>query len=105
MAQKPETKIVKKITDYLLSEGCMVEKRHGGGYATTGQPDIHACWQGHDIEIEVKCPGNKPTTLQLLRMEEWKRSGATVAWVTDVDQVKSIMEVLKNETVIHQISD
>lgn len=97
MATQPEALLVKKIITYLKVQGCMVEKRHGGGYATSGQPDVHACYMGHDIEIEVKCPGNMPTKLQLLRMEEWRKSGAIVAWVTSVEQVQEIIRRLKDE--------
>ena len=54
---KPETLLVKKITEYLDTvPHCCYEKRHGSMYAASGQPDISACIDGRRVEIEVKVP-------------------------------------------------
>ena len=38
-----------------------------------GDPDIDACIRGRSVQIEVKRPGERPTLLQLKRIEEWRR--------------------------------
>lgn len=65
MGVKPETRVVGKIMDRLHAEGGFWFKVHGGPFQMAGLPDILGCYKGRFIGIEVKCPGNKPTALQL----------------------------------------
>lgn len=51
-------------------------KRHGSAFVTAGDPDICGLWRGVHFEIELKQPGENPTPLQRLRLEEWGRAGA-----------------------------
>ena len=91
-----ETRIKNKILDYLNSlPGCKAEKRHGSQYSEAGAPDINACYKGRSIQIEVKRPEKKPTPIQLKRLREWQEAGAVVGWVTDLEDVKRMLEELE----------
>ena len=87
------------ILAYLNSlPGCLARKRWGGGMGIAGDPDIDACVCGRSLQIEVKRPGEKPTPLQVKRLEEWRLAGAIVGVVHSVDEVREIF--LKNEISI-----
>jgi len=43
-----------------------------------GDPDIDACLRGRSVQLEVKRPGEKPTPLQVKRLEDaagWRDRG------------------------------
>lgn len=87
-----ERAIVKAILAYMNGlPGCLARKRWGGGMGVAGDPDIDACIRGRSVQLEVKRPGERPTALQLKRIEEWRRAGAVVAVVTSVEEVKSLL--------------
>ena len=88
-----ERAIVKAILAYLNGlPGCLARKRWGGGMGVAGDPDIDACIRGRSVQIEVKRPGERPTLLQLKRIEEWRRAGAVVAVVNSVADVRRLLE-------------
>ena len=88
-----ESAIVKAILGYLnaLPE-CLARKRWGGGMGVAGEPDIDACLRGRSLQLEVKRPGQKPTPLQLKRLEQWRQAGALVAVVSSVEEVKTLLD-------------
>lgn len=87
-----ERAIVKAILAYLNGlPGCLARKRWGGGMGVAGDPDIDACLRGRSLQLEVKRPGEKPTLLQVKRIEEWRRAGAIAGVVVSVDEVKSLL--------------
>ena len=88
-----ERSIVKAILTYLNSlPNCLARKRWGGGMGMAGEPDIDACIGGRSLQLEVKRPGEKPTQLQLKRLEEWRRAGAITGVVTSVADVRDLLE-------------
>ena len=88
-----ESSIVKAILRYLNSlPGCLARKRWGGGMGVAGDPDIDACLQGCSLQLEVKRPGEKPTKLQIKRLEQWREAGAIVGVVTSVAEVKMLLD-------------
>jgi hypothetical protein len=88
-----ERAIVKAILAYLNDlPGCLARKRWGGGMGVAGDPDIDACIRGRSVQLEVKRPGEKPTPLQLKRLEEWRRAGAVVAVVNSVADVRRLLQ-------------
>ena len=88
-----ERAIVKAILAYLNGlPGCLARKRWGGGMGVAGDPDIDACIRGRSLQLEVKRPGEKPTPLQLKRLEEWRQAGALVGVVTSVAEVRTLFE-------------
>lgn len=87
-----ERAIVKSILAYLNSlPACLARKRWGGGMGVAGDPDIDACLRGRSVQLEVKRPGEKPTALQLRRLDEWQRAGAVAAVVHSVMEVKKLL--------------
>jgi hypothetical protein len=87
-----ERSIVKAILAYLNSlPGCLARKRWGGGMGVAGDPDIDACLRGRSVQLAVKRPGEKPTLLQVKRLEEWRQAGAVVGVVVSVDDAKSLL--------------
>ena len=87
-----ESAIVKAILKHLNSlPGCLARKRWGGGMGVAGEPDIDACICGRSLQLEVKRPGEKPTLLQLKRLDEWREAGALVGVVTSVAEVKELL--------------
>jgi hypothetical protein len=88
-----ERAIVRAILAYLNGQpGCLARKRWGGGMGVAGDPDIDACVRGRSVQLEVKRPGEKPTPLQLKRIEQWRRAGAVVAVVHSVGEVRALLE-------------
>ena len=88
-----ERAIVKAVLAYLNSlPGCLARKRWGGGMGVAGDPDIDACIRGRSLQLEVKRPGEKPTPLQLKRLEEWRQAGALVGVVTSVAATRALLE-------------
>ena len=95
-----ESSIVKGILAYLNSlPECLARKRWGGGMGVAGEPDIDACLRGRSLQLEVKRPGQKPTPLQLKRLEQWRQAGALVAVVSSVEEVKALLD----PNVLHEI--
>jgi CBS domain-containing protein len=87
-----ERAIVKAILAYLNGlPGCLARKRWGGGMGVAGDPDIDACVRGRSVQLEVKRPGEKPTALQVGRLEEWRQAGALVGVVTEVEEVRAVL--------------
>ncbi|HEU0138303.1 MAG TPA: VRR-NUC domain-containing protein [Bryobacteraceae bacterium] len=88
-----ERAIVKAILAYLNSlPVCLARKRWGGGMGVAGDPDIDACIRGRSLQLEVKRPGEKPTALQVKRIDEWRRAGAIVAVVNSVAEVRDLLD-------------
>lgn len=77
------------ITDGIMGlakeRGIWVMKIHGGPYQKSGIPDCLFIKHGEARFIEVKRPGEKPSKLQEVRMNEIRTIGGAVAeWVDNV---------------------
>lgn len=77
------------ITDGILrlakNRGHWCLKIHGGPFQKSGIPDCMFVKNGRVVFLEVKRPGEKPTKLQEVRMDEIRRIGGAVAeYVTSV---------------------
>lgn len=83
-----EDSVVQKIKRYVNSLPNAKLIKRPASMARNGEPDLTGCVDGKHIEIEVKAPGNKPTELQLKRLEEWDKVGAVAFWADDVEIVK-----------------
>ena len=64
MADTPERKVKKRVTDLLKRYGAYYFYPVTGGYGMSGVPDIVACYNGCFFGIECKAGKNKPTELQ-----------------------------------------
>jgi Holliday junction resolvase len=78
-----EQQIQTKIKNKLTKAGWLVRKIVMCG--DSGWPDLEAFRNGKCVHIEVKRPGQKPTALQLYKMQQLRDNGieAMVAYSTD----------------------
>lgn len=86
-----ERQITEQIIAELKRHGFWVFKVHGGPMQKAGVPDILACRDGRLLAIEVKRPGGHVTAIQKKRLAELEAAGASVAVVTSVDEVRSLL--------------
>lgn len=89
-----EQQIQKKMTEYLISEGCYIVKVVSA--TKSGVPDIIGCYEGQFFGIEVKTPATRGNVskLQHHNLDKIVETGgrALVAW--ELDQVKDFFEGL-----------
>lgn len=84
-----EKTIVNNIVQFLERiPGCHVIKTCGSGLPA-GTPDLIGSYRGHPFAFEVKRPGENATEIQKYELREWLSSGAAVAVVRSVDDVKN----------------
>jgi hypothetical protein len=88
-----ERSLTDRILSYLngLGVGVKAVKFHGDEYTEVGTPDILCIAYGTPIWIEVKRKGEEPTPIQYARLRQWKRAGAIVTWVDDLQSVKRLI--------------
>ncbi len=56
-----------------------------------GTPDLLTIKNGRVLFIEVKKPGNKPTSLQLAKMEELREYGAQCITATCIEDLEGFI--------------
>ena len=95
-APRREASIQSAILRYLKSLGrhCRTFNVHGNAWQGAGEPDIHACYRGRMIVIEVKRPGEKPTKLQEHALRKWAEAGAVTMVATSVEDVRKMIEAI-----------
>ena len=72
----------------------IVRKRHGTAMGVAGDPDLYGSLNGKHFELEIKRPNDPssvPTALQLVRMDEWRRSGAIVGVARSREEALAIL--------------
>ena len=89
-----EKQIVDTIVKYLRTvPGCIVRKRHGTVFGVAGDPDLYGTLNGRHYELEVKQSGNPPTAVQHARIEEWRKAGAVVGVVHNLQEAREALGV------------
>lgn len=90
--KEKESVIVRAILEKLRAiPGCVVFKHHGSVYSKGGHADVYGVYKGKAFFIEVKRPGERPTTLQLEFLRTVKEAGAIVGWVDRADKAVLIV--------------
>lgn len=89
-----ESALVTKIKAFLKMKGAYVEKIWGGGFQSAGIPDIIACYKGRFLGIEVKVGNNKPSEIQVAKIDLINKAGGIGAVVWTLDEVKEIIEMI-----------
>ncbi len=93
-----ESDIVRAILKYLKTvSDCFCWKEHGGMYGTAGIPDIICCYRGKFVAFEVKTEKGKTTALQDSIINKIQKCGGKVAVVRSVDDVKAVLEEVKQK--------
>jgi hypothetical protein len=59
-----------------------------------GTPDLLVCWKGRFVGIELKAKGQRPTALQLFRLDEISSAGGDGFWADDMESVISGLGML-----------
>lgn len=87
-----ESDIVKKIRDWLVSEGCLAMKYHGSLYGYKGHPDVYGCFpDGRMFFLECKIPGKKPEPHQTAFLKMASGYGAVTGWCDSLDGAKRVL--------------
>lgn len=100
MSEKPETKIVNQIIQYIKDLGGDAWKVHGNNMQRSGEPDIdgwlpsslHPDGLPIHLKVEVKTPIGKPSKLQLYRLKVYKEAGYYALVAVSVDDFRQQME-------------
>jgi Holliday junction resolvase len=97
MANTPETKVKRKVTDILKKYDAYYFFPASNGFGRAGIPDIIACYRGRFVAIECKAGKNKPTALQLRELGAIEDAGgfALVINESNIDQVDAVLHQLK----------
>lgn len=72
-------------------------KTHGSIYAKLGNPDLILCIGGLFVGIECKLPGERPTTIQSVRLREIRQAGGRSYVVDDFEIGKLLIDWLFSE--------
>lgn len=83
------------IMNYISSIGGLPVKFNNIGiYAKAGVPDILACIKGRFVAIEVKKPGNRPSSLQENFINAVNQIGGFAFWADNLQDVKDKLKEL-----------
>lgn len=109
MAEKPETKIVRAILNWIKANGGDGYHVHGSLFQRNGEPDIDAHLPGAHIKIEVKTPGKNATKLQAQRLAVYRAAGYLTGVVHSLDEFKALYTEWKRthedtETAVNPVS-
>lgn len=106
---KRETLLQKRI-DLELNANPRIKciKTHGSPYTEIGTPDLMGCYDGRLFVFEVKRPdvdkdGNfieKPSNIQLKRLDEWHAVGAIAGVVRSIDDAFKLFGLYEEGEVL-----
>ncbi len=108
MANTPlEKSIIRNIVRALKKEfpNIEVRKRHGTAFGVAGDPDLYGSVHGFHFELEVKRPGEQPTTIQERRKQEWRGAGALAFTVVSAEEAVEWLRLglaLKQRCPLHE---
>lgn len=88
MANTPESKVKKKVTELLKLWDAYYFYPVTGGYGRSGVPDIVACIQGEFIGIECKAGKGTTTELQKKNLDAIRHAAGRV-WVINETQIEA----------------
>lgn len=91
MAQ-PEGRLSRKIMKAWRQRGVWAWKVHGSEYQPAGIPDICGIYKGWSIWCETKMPGNKPSRIQLHRMNKIMAAGGLTVVAYNVKQAIALLD-------------
>jgi len=94
-----ESDIQLDITNYLTSMGIKWTKAIYNSRA--GEPDLICCFLGLYVGIEVKVPGEKPTDLQVEKLEDIYNAKGIAMYATSVEEVSDCLTQAIQEDFSH----
>lgn len=91
---QPEARLVRKIKEHVTARGGFIFKIHGSSTMMAGLPDLIVCYRGVFLGIEAKCPGNKPSKVQLLVHTKIARAGGTAIVAYSVQDAERALDAI-----------
>lgn len=73
------------------SMGGKVTKVHVSAYQSQGEPDLICCYKGRYVAFELKIDDNKPSALQLEKIEDIRRAGGIALPVWSINEIKETL--------------
>jgi hypothetical protein len=61
----------------------------------SGYPDLHLCWKGMCIDIELKRPGKNPTPIQEYELKKQRTAGGRTAVCHSLEEVKEFLNEIQ----------
>lgn len=97
MANTPESKVKRKVTDILNKYNAYFFYPPSNGFGRAGIPDIIVCYCGQFIAIECKAGKNTTTALQRKELRAIEDAGgyALVINETNIEQVDAVLHQIK----------
>lgn len=96
MVTKAESKIRKKIIDWIKANEGDGWAVHGSAFQRAGEPDIDGwiLWYGVyvHLKLEVKTEMGQPSKLQELRLKTYKEANYCAGIVRSIDDVKGLLD-------------
>lgn len=87
-----ESTITRSIQKSAKDRGWWVLKVAGGQFQRPGIPDVLCVKNGRAVFLEVKRPGNKPTPLQLVVIDELRAAGAVAEVVYSKPEAEGVLD-------------
>lgn len=86
-----------KVKRFLSAEGCYFVKQFGCAFTKSGVPDLLICVNGKFVAVELKATKGKPSMLQLINLEQIKKSGgiSMILYPNDFDKFKNLIWEMK----------
>ena len=78
------------------------EKRWGSKYSGAGWPDMHIVVKGVSIEAELKAPRNKPSGLQIQKINQVDDAGCIglVLYPKNFEDFKNLIKFIKRRQIV-----
>ena len=87
-----ESKIQKKVIEYLLDIGCKVINLKSA--TRKGNADLVICYKGLYVEFEMKQPGKDATKLQKIKGQETTVAEGLWFVVHSLDEAKEVIRII-----------
>lgn len=81
----------------MKSVGAYIEKIAGGGFQSSGVPDLIACYKGIFMAIEVKSPTGKgvASDIQKLKVLSIRKAGGVAFFADDMNDIEDVISQLE----------
>lgn len=86
-----EAAFQKECKELVERMGGYVIKVHVSSFQSQGEPDLVCCYKGLFVAFELKIEGNKPSPLQLEKIEDIKRAGGIALPVYSINEIKETL--------------
>lgn len=105
MAKQPEGKLSTKIMKVIRNNGGFAYKVWGNEMQMAGVPDVSAVYQGYSMWCETKMPGNKPSMIQKLRINQIRTAGGLVVVGYSLQDVCDMIDHIDTNECTHELNE